>query len=184
VLLRAIAISLALSFAKGQAMPEPWEVITPRWSSGSLPARSSQVYEQILAQFDVEHASRYAPKSGITFCNIFVWDATKALGCELPHWWYRDELSANGLSDWLTKYGANHGWMKVDSDHARQRANAGFPVVAVWKNPGAGSGHIAMVRPSGEEGQLHIAQAGASNHADIPITTGFGLLPVTLWSHD
>ena len=165
-------------------MSEAWEIITPRWSYGSLPARSAALYAQVLDQFDVEHCTRYLPANGLTHCNTYVWDATKACGCEIPHWVYRDETSANGMCNWLSMHGTEHGWMKVDVDHAQQRANAGFPVVATWRNPGEGSGHIAMVRPSPETGKLRITQAGAQNFADAPISAGFGGLPVVFWSHD
>jgi len=161
----------------------PWEPITPVWSCGSLPARSPTTYRQVVEMLDVARNARYQPKPGATFCNIFLWDATKANGCEIPHWVYGHEHSANDVCDWLRHEGPANGWTSVDSGHARVRANAGFPTVAAWKNP-SGPGHVAVVLPSPDDGPTRIAQAGRHNFFDEPITHGFGDLQPLFYTHD
>lgn len=196
-------------------MPVPGEITTSPWTCGSLPARSAVTYKQVCQQFDVEHAAEFQPqvndKGEIvwTACNLLVWRCTKALGCELPHYWPKpmsreqreafkkwlddnhlgwgvifDELNANRLVDWCYTHGPAHGWFRVDIGRASARADAGFPTVALLKVP-QGTGHVAMVLP-GDNGELRIAQAGAVCLWDAPITRGFGnyLPQVGFISHD
>lgn len=143
--------------------------------------RSASSLRSVLDQFNVETASRYARKNGNTYCNIFVWDATSALGCEVPHYvdaatgqprTYPDvsgarELDANGVHDWLATSGAQYGWTEITAEQAQQYANKGYPVVSAWKN-GGGIGHVSMVCPS-RDGTYDAAkgptvtQAGGTN---------------------
>lgn len=153
--------------------------------TGAPGARSAQAYVDVIKQFDVVKNPRYAKNKlgfGETYCNIFLWDCTKALGCEIPHWvdafGHRvavgkgKELNANALCDWLAGAGFEEsGWMVVSSKTAIERASKGFPTVVVWKNPG-GIGHVAMIMPS--VGSLKISQAGGTNLYDADIAHGFG----------
>ena len=105
-----------------------------------------------------------------TWCNIFVWDVTCAMGAEVPH--YVDEagrtervgegveVTANATARWLETYGAAQGWREEGEREAARAAEAGMPALAVWHNT-SGHGHVAVVVP-GRNGKLHIAQAGAS----------------------
>jgi hypothetical protein len=101
-----------------------------------------QLYLEAVNQFGVEsqcHLARYRPTGFGTFCNIFVWDVSRAVGSELPHWVYRTghalegmpvppelgmkerlaagrELSANRLIEWIIAHegdAAYHGWLQV-----------------------------------------------------------------------
>jgi hypothetical protein len=128
----------------------------------------------IVTQFQVETAKRYAAADGKTFCNIFVWDVTRALGCELPHWWLSKELSANGLSEWLKKQGEMHGWSRASELEARGAAEKGLPAIAIWVNPDGGSGHVAVLVPSADPTKTEIAQAGLANFSRGSLERGFG----------
>jgi len=131
---------------------------------------------------------------GETYCNVYVWDATRALECEIPHWCGNNgealgvgkghELNAAGVIGWLEVFGSDHGWRRVELASARERANNGFPVVATWRNPSDSKpSHVAMMLPDAD-GQCRIAQAGGSNFFDDPIERGFGRLKVQCWTHD
>lgn len=150
--------------------------------TNKLDSRELMLYRQVLAQFRITASARYAPKAGKTFCNIYVWDCTRALNCEIPHWVKADgspttpgngnETTANSLLGWLRGYGKAKGWAEVNEHQAHGMASEGLPTVAVWKNP-KGHGHIAMVLP-GPGKTLHIAQAGAKCLFDAPLASGFG----------
>lgn len=140
-----------------------------------------------LEDRNVEFNPRYAPNGGKTYCNIFVWDVTTALMCEVPHW-VKDgkavepftegafETTANMLiREWLPR----SPWFKTLTP--LERAVAGYPVIAAWYNP-SGRGHVAMVAP--EESELYIYQAGAECLAMAPIAKGFGKRRVEFWTHD
>lgn len=144
--------------------------------------RSPAALREVLDQFNVETSTRYTPyRNGNTYCNIFVWDATNALGCEVPHYvdyatgeprYYPDvsgayELDANGVHDWLVNKGAEYGWREVTAEEAQAWANKGNPVVAARKKSG-GIGHVQMVCPS-KDGSYDpvngptVTQAGSKN---------------------
>ncbi|MEW5855252.1 MAG: hypothetical protein AB2A00_41125 [Myxococcota bacterium] len=167
--------------------------------------RSPSRYDRVLDQFKVGSNPRYTPRDGKTFCNIFVGDATKAMGAPIPtaydpktgepakfnaktgKWEGGHEHNANGMVDWLNNHGAKKGWKKVSAEEAQKHANEGKPAVAAWKNPTGGSGHVAMVRPGTvdpEKGPT-IAQAGANNFDKKHVTDGFGKgKDVEYWVHE
>lgn len=161
----------------------PWvPVRPPAWE---LPTRTGEFYSSVLDALPLLDSPRYFPISGRTYCNIFVWDATLLLDCEVPHWVDEHgesapagkgrEQTANDMADWLEQHGHRNGWGPCGPATAQLLASRGNPTVAVWRNP-AGTGHIAMVRP----GELHpekgpcIAQAGKHNFRDGHVTDGFG----------
>lgn len=147
--------------------------------------RSAQNYNAVIDQFNVATNPRYKIRNNNTYCNIFGWDVTVAMGAELPHWINRAtnepytydtsksysqnaavarELNANSVADWVRDYGPNYGWRPATAQEAQAAANAGKPTIGVWKNTG-GIGHVIVVRPNPtNDGEIHIAQAGASNY--------------------
>jgi hypothetical protein len=167
--------------------------------------RSTEHYVRALAQFGVEYNHRYdpgQPSPGMTYCNIFLWDATSALQCEIPHWIDQTgnkvppfttgakELSALGVIGWLRAYGLDHGWMELTRTEASLRAAKGFPVCVTWQNQAVypdglpKPSHVAMVLPPLTKDEIRIAQSGAQNLWDVPVTAGFGNLhPLQFWSH-
>ncbi len=166
--------------------------------------RTAETYNNVINQFAVAHNPRYAIRDssgdGIkdTFCNIFVWDVTRAMGAEIPHWVDKRtgqpttvynysqsrELDANATMDWLRQHGAQHGWRRVSAEEAQRLANEGHPTMVGWKNPG-GIGHVAIVRPGNinERGPA-IAQAGSTNVNYAHVRDTFGNRPVEYWVND
>lgn len=162
--------------------------------------RNADTYSQVINQFAVKHNPRYTPRdsngdgSRDTFCNIFVWDVTRAMGAEIPHWVDGNgnsvapgkgrELNANATLDWMHKHGERNGWRKVSAEEAQRMANSGHPAVALWKNPG-GIGHVGMVRP----GEITsrgpaLAQAGGTNFNNGHVQDGFGKAQPEYWVND
>lgn len=47
-------------------------------------AKTPETYNQIINQFEVEKNPRYQKNGNITYCNIFAWDVSLAMGVELP----------------------------------------------------------------------------------------------------
>lgn len=152
--------------------------------------RSPENYWAALRQFDVEHAVRYQVWNKRTFCNIFVWDGTRALGCEIPHWVDKDgtivkpfsytswETTANILgAQWLPRWGAQYGWKRCEKDDGEDRARRGLPVVLSYVAT-VGPGHVAFLMPNG-----NVYQAGAKN-GEFPVGEVFGKLLYTTWTHD
>ena len=171
--------------------------ITPH-KTNAPGSRSPEAYKEVLADLDVENRKRYQPRNGSTWCNIYVWDATKAMGCEIPHYYdpktgqglSRDyclknpgsylEMSANRMTTWLTKYGAQNGWIECDQATAIAMANKGMPTVVAATT----TGHVGMVVPQNEgDTGVMISQAGASNFDYGAQRNGFGNYPVKYFYH-
>lgn len=144
--------------------------------------RDPTLYRQVIDQFTVTSNPRYMPNkkgTGDTYCNIFLWDVTSAMGAEIPHYtdWDTGEIhaypevddskhmNANRIYDWLAESGAQYGWQEVSAEEAQAAANSGQPAITIWKNPSGGHGHCQVVCPSADgaynaERGVTIAQAG------------------------
>lgn len=162
------------------SIPSNSWVVSNAALTNSVGQRSASAYRSVIDQFDVENNERYrVNKQGIgdTYCNIFTWDVTRAMGAEVPHFIETatgkpassggegvTELNANSVNDWLNKHGSNYGWTKVSAEEAQYYANNGMPAITSWKNSN-GHGHLQVVSPS-KEGSYNssrgvtIAQAG------------------------
>jgi hypothetical protein len=194
--------------AGAQALPaEPWKAATPLITSNTA-NRSPETLRRVIDQFDVENSERYRPyrRGGDTYCNIFVWDVTSALGAEIPHYvnavsdapeYYPNikgarELGANATYDWLLENGRAYGWREVSPEEAQARANDGQPVVTAWKNPSGASGHVQIVCPSqnGAYDKIRgvtVAQAGSVLSDYTYISSIFGnskLAQVKYFAHE
>ncbi len=170
--------------------PRAWVEVTPDYTNLASD-RSPTNYVRAMEQFQVLTNPRYVrghdgnPANGEeTYCNIYLWDVTKALDCEVAHWvdpatgvevpmGKGKELNANGVCDWFTAHGLAFNWMRCGSTMATSRASSGYPTVVLWKNL-RGIGHVAMVMPSPDPRQVRISQAGAHNLFNVDITKGFG----------
>ena len=174
----------------GTARP-PWDAVRPL-RRGRPGQRNRRTYDAVIDQYQVEVNRRYSSnRTGRdeTFCNIFVWDVSRAMGAEIPHWVNHlgdpvpprrgRELTANDSISWLRSSGMRFGWREVSSALAQELADSGRPVVVAWMNP-SGPGHVAVVRPGqpSECGPM-VAQAGATNIAFIPVSKAFR----TAWSN-
>lgn len=160
---------------------------------GSPGARSTENYNAVIDQFQVDKNPRYTPRKisqnsrTQTFCNIFVSDVTEAMGAPLPHWVDKNgnpaqpgagahELNGNASVDWLARHGSRFGWKEVSEEEAQEYANKGQPVVAGQKEIGKSRiGHVAIVRP----GQITnngpaVANAGAKNTNNSQVARVFG----------
>jgi len=154
---------------------EQWKPATPAIVSDSR-LRSPEIYRAVIEQFQVETADRYRPfRNGNTYCNIYVWDVTRAMGAEVPLYtdpttgaprYYPDikgakSMGAIAMDKWLGTHGPAYGWREVSAEAAQMHANRGKPAVTT-----AGSkGHVQIICPSRDGGYdpvrgVTVAQAG------------------------
>lgn len=156
--------------------------------------RSASAYRSVIDQFNVENQERYRVNKlgqNDTYCNIFAWDVSRAMGAEIPHYINAAtgepaqaggpgtvELDANAVNDWLNTYGKRYGWVQASAQEAQAYANQGMPSVTSWKNSN-GHGHMQVVSPSAN-GQydpargVAIAQAGEHLYNYNYITAVYG----------
>ncbi|MDR0951714.1 MAG: hypothetical protein LBM18_02185 [Oscillospiraceae bacterium] len=180
-----------------------WQPTTPALTN-SESNRSAENLRAVIDQFNVETAERYRPyRDGYTYCNIFVWDVTSAMGAEIPHYIdsktgeiriYPDTsgttpLDAAGIERWLAGYGAGYGWREVSAQEAQAAANAGKPAVTT-----AGSiGHVQVVCPSENASfdpvrGVTVAQAGSKVYNYTYISNIYGAATlnsrIRYWVHE
>ena len=179
--------------ATGRYLPgtdkAPWLPITPPVIS-TKEERNPVLYAAVIDQLGVEANPRYRrgqEGKNETYCNIFVWDVTRAMQAEIPHWvdasggsvevFKGRELDANGLIEWLEESGSAAGWKPVSAKRAQQYANLGVPAIAAWKNT-QGTGHLAVVRPGifSSQGGPTIAQVGGENFSQGTVAQGFSVV--------
>ncbi len=148
------------------------------------PPRTPEALISAVDAEDVEHNELYRQgrlQPGTTWCNLFVTNVTKRLGCEVPF------VLVNKQGIHLREE-ANK-WRSTDAVTARLLANRGYPVLAIWEGLNDAHGHIAVLLPSStlptnKQSQVAIAQSGATNFARGRLANGFDSLPVLFFAHD
>jgi hypothetical protein len=177
--------------------------------------RNAYDYSRVINQFEVGTHPRYAvAQNGATYCNIFAWDVTRAMGAEIPHWIINNdstgssavasdgkfkvaqgqmhEQNVNETMNWLNRFGQYHGWRRISYVEAQPLANEGKPTIAIWANPEGEHGHIAIVRPgsvsdSFESGAAE-AQAGSLVNNALHLNEGFNTddspKAIEYWTHE
>ncbi len=168
--------------------------------------RSAAALNTVIDQYNVASNKRYAKTKTATYCNIFAVDVMLAMDLQgdFSHWLKNNvpatsttkgayELNVNATYNWINNHGTKYGWRQISAQEAQNRANAGYPTIAIWKNTSGGSGHIAVVRPEGNgyyfsaaKGPV-IAQAGASNFNYGNVINGFGkskMAAIQYWTHE
>jgi len=181
---------------------EPWRPATPAITN-SADERSPERYRAVINQFNVETAERYKPgREGKTYCNIFVWDVTRAMGAEMPLYTEPDtgiprsypdtkgarSMGAIAMCDWLSTHGMNYGWREVNAETAQMHANQGKPAIT----SAGGIGHVQVICPSRDGGYdpirgVTIAQAGSivTNYTHLSSTYNTSSQKsVRYWIHD
>jgi hypothetical protein len=146
--------------------------------------RSADAYEQVINQFAVGTNPRYEPDGpDKPRAHIFVWDVTKAMNAEIPHFVGPKEMGLGQTVDWVRLEGPMRGWRKVPAPDAIEQALLGCPVVALPKDPRTKM--IAMVRPApaGANGQPRFATAGKSRANDLGLLEALGVFAAEYFVH-
>jgi hypothetical protein len=115
----------------------------------------------------------------VTHCNGYAQAVLAVLGKKIP------TIKANDLVEWFGSNAAKlDGWNPCESvgslapiEVARQRAELGFPTVAVWHSRDEKEdGHIAVLVPAPDElvGTTMVSAAGAACFKRTRIENSFG----------
>ncbi len=137
-------------------------------------------YEHALRLFAPSTSARYQPRDGLTFCNIFISDVTRALAKgglaeELPHRVDGVEQTMNMMIARLR--GGVPGWKKAEwpGKHAMHVGEGMPPTLVTWrsiKGPGHGAFMCLQGFPS-EFGGIRLAQAGQKCGIGLPLRECF-----------
>ncbi len=108
-----------------------WKAVQPPLVN-RLGKRSRELYEQAIKQFAVTTNPRYDDDApGKPRAHIFVWDLSRAMSCEIPHFVGARELTLAQTCDWLRHEGPMRGWKRLNDFEAVDVANTGLLVVAL-----------------------------------------------------
>ena len=147
--------------------------------------RSPDLYKQVINQFAAGHNPRYeAEDPNKPRAHIFVWDVTRAMNAEIPHFVGPRELSLAQTCDWLRHEGPMRGWRRADMQGAVTAANEGKPVVALPKNTTLRG--LGVVRPGevGPDGRPRFAAAGHHRGNDLGAQEALGVSALEFFVHD
>ena len=181
--------------AKVTAMASPiGEAGQPRRVVADSAAQRVAQLERVGDWLRVDTSARYAPRDGVTFCNVYAADYCYLADVYLPRvWWtgpaiariadgqtvpvaYGDtvrEMRADDLYAWLQDFGASFGWRRVsDASALQQVANAGgVGVVCADRREAGRPGHITVVVP---ETAAHTAARDAAGNVFQPLQSQAG----------
>jgi hypothetical protein len=144
--------------------------------------RSPELTEQVLAQFAVGTNPRYQDDApGKPRGHIFVWDVSRAMGCEIPHFAGARELTLPQTVDWLRHEGPMRGWLKTSDYDVFEHAALGQLVVAIPKEVRVKG--IALVAPQEAQQKPLLTGAGLVRGHLIHPRELFGVMLLEYYFH-
>lgn len=147
--------------------------------------RSRQIYDLLIKQFGVTVNPRYADDApGKHRGHIFVWDVSRAMNCEIPHFVGAKELTLAQTCDWVRHEGPMRGWKRVSGDDIFTAANNGRLVIALPRE--TRTKHIAVVAPQDlpADGSPRLTGISLKRDVNVHPRDMFGSKPVDCFYHD
>jgi len=144
--------------------------------------RSLRSTLNVMAQFAPGHNPRYLPDAKGSRAHVFVWDVSRAMGCEVPHFAHGQELSLGQTVDWLRAEGPSRGWRKLAVTAALQEVDRGALAVVIPRDPK--KKRIALLWPKDRAGGLRVAAAVPGGGSDVPGVEVLGTDDVDVFVHD
>lgn len=147
--------------------------------------RSAELYRTVINQFAVGKNPRYendAPDKPRG--HIFVWDVSRAMNCEIPHFVGAKELSLGQTVDWLRHEGPMRGWTRASVEDAHQQAQGGMLVVVIPHDLKVKQ--LAVVLPDAEttgDGKPFVAAAGKQRGNRLTLSDALGVFAVDCFVH-
>jgi hypothetical protein len=146
--------------------------------------RSRDLLDQVIRQFAVATNPRYSEDGpGRPRAHIFVWDVSRAMGCEVPHFVGAKELTLAQTCDWLRHEGPMRGWRRVAEYEVLNTVEQGQLVVAMPKDIKVKL--MAVVAPQEPPEDMKPRLTGACLKRGVGLTPmeAFGVRPVEFFTH-
>jgi hypothetical protein len=168
--------------AAGVASIDTWKATIPPAQS-MFGRRSMRSTMNVIAQFAAGHNPRYAPDSkGASRAHVFVWDVTRAMGVEIPHFLQGRELNIAQTVDWLRIDSHSRGWRKLKVDTALMEVQQGNLALVIPRDPKKKL--IAILRERDDDNVLRVAAAVPVRGHDMPCLDALGTEDVEAYVHD
>src|SRR5262249_54987938 len=135
-------------------------------------------------QFAPGNNPRYEPDAdGKSRAHIFIWDFSRAMNAEVPHFVGMKELSLVQTCDWIRYEGGERGWLKCDLARAFEASSGGMPVRALPKELKLKM--VGVVRPGerAADGKPLVAAAGLPRGHRLTLKEALGVLAVEYYFH-
>ena len=162
--------------AEAVSSTEPWMAVTAPLQSQEG-RRSAPLYASVIDQFAAGHNPRYLPDPPAKpRAHLFVWDVSRAMGCEVPHFLGGKEMSLLETVDWIRREAPMRGWRRLDAGRATAAAERGELVLAIPRDPRQRL--VAVVRPGGlgPDGFPRVASANLKRGANLGANEVLGRL--------
>ncbi|MEW5741230.1 MAG: hypothetical protein AB1938_20070 [Myxococcota bacterium] len=146
--------------------------------------RSRELLEQVIRQFAVATNPRYGEDApGRPRAHIFVWDVSRAMGCEIPHFVGAKELTLAQTCDWLRHEGPMRGWKRVGEYEVLDVVEQGQLVIAIPKEIKVKL--MAVVAPQDPPEDMKPRLTGACLKRGTGLTNleAFGVRPLDFFTH-
>jgi hypothetical protein len=146
--------------------------------------RSIEMLTAVLAQFAVGNNPRYDPDApGKPRGHIYLWDVSRAMNCEVPHFVGAKELSLAQTVDWVRHEGPMRGWVRGGPEEAILAAQAGMLAVAMPKD--IKQKQVAIVLPEDPDpnGKPRVAGAGLKKGSNLALNEAIGVFLAEYFIH-
>ena len=148
--------------------------------------RTAILYQNVIDQFACGYNQRYVVEegSGKSKTHIFVWDVTRAMNCEVPHFASGRETTLGQMVDWLRFEGHSRGWKKANAQQAAEAADRGEAVLALPQD--GKSRLLAVVRPGGLDAENFPRVAAAIDEVgnDMPAHEALKTRLIAYYTHE
>jgi hypothetical protein len=168
--------------------PAPGVDLREAWKASQAPiqsrpgSRSKGLYQSVIDQFAIASNVRYDDDGpGKPRGHIFVWDVSRAMGCEIPHFAGPKELSLAQTVDWVRHEAVARGWLKVANASIFAAAENGLMVVAVPRE--ARERHIALVAPQTPDLKPLLTGSALKRGHLVSVRDMFGIQAIDCFYH-
>lgn len=172
-------------------LPAKEVISTDTWKAVNAPMqskpgrRTAVLLQNVIDQFACGYNQRYQmDAAGKSKAHIFVWDVTRAMNCEVPHFAGGRETTLGQMVDWLRFESHTRGWRKANATQAAEAAEHGFPALAVPQDGKLRM--LAVVRPGGLQPDGHPRVATAIEDVGNEMAAGDALQTklITYYVHE
>jgi hypothetical protein len=161
-----------------------WKALAPPVTSAPG-QRDPERCLQVIHQFAVGTNPRYEPEApGKPRGHIFLWDVSKAMGCEVPHFVGARELTVAQTVDWLRHEGPMRGWHKVADHDVLEVCKLGTLIIALPRDIKVKQ--LAIVAPQAMPTDFRPRLTGAclKRGAELTLMDAFGLRQADYFTHE
>lgn len=146
--------------------------------------RSREIYKNVIFQFAVGNNPRYVPEGPDRGRgHIFVWDVSRAMNCEVPHFVGVKELSLGQTVDWLRYEGPMQGWTRASPEDAVANAMKGMMVLALPREIRLKQLAVVMPVPAERDGRPKVAAAGVKIGNNLGLFDALGVYAADFLFH-